>query len=66
MRWKLIVGHCAALALMTSTQAAAQATKSAEPFAVGTFAVDGRETLGLVLRQQRWVGEVLGFAGLVL
>jgi 2-keto-4-pentenoate hydratase/2-oxohepta-3-ene-1,7-dioic acid hydratase in catechol pathway len=52
MRWKLNVVHCAALALMTSTQAAAQATKSAEPFAVGTFAVDGRETLGLVLRQQ--------------
>ena len=52
MRWKLIVVRCAALALMTSTHAAAQATKSAEPFSVGTFAVDGRETLGLVLRQQ--------------
>jgi 2-keto-4-pentenoate hydratase/2-oxohepta-3-ene-1,7-dioic acid hydratase in catechol pathway len=32
--------------------ATAQALKSAEPFAVGTFAFDGREGLGLVLRQQ--------------
>jgi len=32
--------------------ASAQATSSAEPFAVGTFAFDGREGLGLVLRQQ--------------
>ena len=39
------------LAAMPS-HAQAQATKSAEPFAVGTFAVNGRETLGLVLRQQ--------------
>lgn len=32
--------------------AASQATSSVEPFAVGTFAFDGREGLGLVLRQQ--------------
>lgn len=32
--------------------AAAQAMKSVEPFAVGTFAFDGQEGLGLVLRQQ--------------
>ena len=42
----------ASVLTMTPTQASAQAMKSAEPFAVGTFNVDGRETLGLVLRQQ--------------
>src|SRR5687767_10326053 len=30
----------------------AQAMKSAEPFAVGTFAFNGQEGVGLVLRQQ--------------
>ena len=39
------------LALAPAT-ASAQATSSAEPFAVGTFAFNGREGLGLVLRQQ--------------
>jgi 2-keto-4-pentenoate hydratase/2-oxohepta-3-ene-1,7-dioic acid hydratase in catechol pathway len=38
--------------MMVPGRASAQATSSAEPFAVGTFAVDGQETLGLVLRQQ--------------
>jgi 2-keto-4-pentenoate hydratase/2-oxohepta-3-ene-1,7-dioic acid hydratase in catechol pathway len=37
---------------LAPTAASAQATSSAEPFAVGTFAFDGREGLGLVLRQQ--------------
>jgi 2-keto-4-pentenoate hydratase/2-oxohepta-3-ene-1,7-dioic acid hydratase in catechol pathway len=37
---------------MVPTLAAAQATKSVEPFAVGTFAFNGQEGLGLVLRQQ--------------
>jgi len=37
---------------MAPALAAAQATKSAEPFAVGTFAFNGQEGLGLVLRQQ--------------
>ncbi len=40
-----------ALAPATAT-VSAQATQSAEPFAVGTFEIDGQETLGLVLREQ--------------
>jgi 2-keto-4-pentenoate hydratase/2-oxohepta-3-ene-1,7-dioic acid hydratase in catechol pathway len=36
---------------MAPAPAMAQATSSAEPFAVGTFGFDGREGLGLVLRQ---------------
>ena len=40
-----------ALALAPAA-AEAQAMKSAEPFAVGTFAIDGYERLGLVLRQE--------------
>ena len=51
MRCILITLLGTALAL-TPALASAQAMKSAEPFAVGTFAVDGRETVGLVLRQQ--------------
>ncbi len=39
-------------ATAASIPAFAQATKSAEPFAVGTFAFNGQEGLGLVLRQQ--------------
>ena len=38
--------------LAAPTVASAQAAKSAEPFAIGTFAFDGQEGLGLVLRQQ--------------
>ena len=37
---------------MLPTHVSAQATESAEPFAVGTFAVDGQEMVGLVLRDQ--------------
>ncbi len=51
MRCILMFLFSTALAL-TPTLASAQAMKSAEPFAVGTFSVDGRETVGLVLRQQ--------------
>jgi hypothetical protein len=41
------------LALTTAAiPAYGQTTKSAEPFAVGTFAFNGQEGLGLVLRQQ--------------
>ena len=40
------------LVALLPAHAFGQAMKSAEPFAVGTFAVDGQETLGLVLRQQ--------------
>jgi 2-keto-4-pentenoate hydratase/2-oxohepta-3-ene-1,7-dioic acid hydratase in catechol pathway len=51
MRWSLTI--LAAVSLTASaTTAAAQATTSAEPFAVGTFAFNGQEGLGLVLRQQ--------------
>ena len=49
MRWILIALFSIALA---PALASAQATKSAEPFAVGTFTFDGQEGLGLVLRQQ--------------
>ena len=38
--------------LLLPTTAFAQAMKSAEPFAVGTFGIDGEEKVGLVLRQQ--------------
>ena len=51
MRWILITLLGTGLATIP-TLASAQAMESAEPFAVGTFAVDGRETVGLVLRQQ--------------
>src|SRR5688572_26257891 len=51
MRWILIA--VLSTSLMTApTAASAQATSSAEPFAVGTFAFNGQEGLGLVLRQQ--------------
>jgi 2-keto-4-pentenoate hydratase/2-oxohepta-3-ene-1,7-dioic acid hydratase in catechol pathway len=51
MRWSLITLLVIGLAA-TATPASAQATTSAEPFAVGTFAFNGQEGLGLVLRQQ--------------
>ncbi len=51
MRWILITLFSTGAAMLPA-QASAQAMKSAEPFAVGTFSVDGRETVGLVLRQQ--------------
>jgi 2-keto-4-pentenoate hydratase/2-oxohepta-3-ene-1,7-dioic acid hydratase in catechol pathway len=51
MRWSLITVVIAGL-MASAVPAAAQATTSAEPFAVGTFAFDGQEGLGLVLRQQ--------------
>jgi 2-keto-4-pentenoate hydratase/2-oxohepta-3-ene-1,7-dioic acid hydratase in catechol pathway len=51
MRWILITLLSAGLTAVP-TVASAQATTSAEPFAVGTFMIDGREGLGLVLRQQ--------------
>jgi 2-keto-4-pentenoate hydratase/2-oxohepta-3-ene-1,7-dioic acid hydratase in catechol pathway len=51
MRWSLITLVIAGL-MASAVPAAAQATTSAEPFAVGTFAFDGQEGLGLVLRQQ--------------
>jgi 2,4-didehydro-3-deoxy-L-rhamnonate hydrolase len=51
MRWFLITLFTTALAT-GPTPLAAQPTSSAEPFAVGTFVFDGREGLGIVLRQQ--------------
>ncbi|MGD9906881.1 MAG: fumarylacetoacetate hydrolase family protein [Vicinamibacterales bacterium] len=51
MRTLLTAVIVSSLAVLPSA-AAAQATSSAEPFAVGTFAFDGREGIGLVLRQQ--------------
>ena len=51
MRWILVTLFSTSLATMP-TMASAQAAKSAEPFAIGTFAFDGQEGLGLVLRQQ--------------
>ena len=36
----------------TATQVSAQAIQSAEPFKVATFTVDGRQLIGLVLRDQ--------------
>ena len=51
MRWILITLLSTGL-LAAPTAASAQATSSAEPFAVGTFAFNGQEGLGLVLRQQ--------------
>jgi 2-keto-4-pentenoate hydratase/2-oxohepta-3-ene-1,7-dioic acid hydratase in catechol pathway len=51
MRTLLSASLFTALTIVPAT-ALAQATASAEPFAVGTFAFDGREGLGLVLRQQ--------------
>lgn len=51
MRWIQISIVTVGLATIP-TFTAAQATSSAEPFAVGTFVFDGREGLGLVLRQQ--------------
>ena len=51
MRWILVALFTTALAA-APTLASAQAMKSAEPFAVGTFVFDGEEGLGLVLRQQ--------------
>ena len=45
----IAVYFVAALAL-TPEQVSAQATTSAEPFHVATFAADGRQTIGLVLR----------------
>jgi 2-keto-4-pentenoate hydratase/2-oxohepta-3-ene-1,7-dioic acid hydratase in catechol pathway len=51
MRWILIALFSTALATAPAL-ASAQATKSAEPFAVGTFTFNGQEGLGLVLRQQ--------------
>jgi 2-keto-4-pentenoate hydratase/2-oxohepta-3-ene-1,7-dioic acid hydratase in catechol pathway len=48
----LAITFVVAVLAVVPPHVAAQATKSAEPFAVGTFEVDGRETLGLVLRQQ--------------
>ena len=51
MRWILIAVLSTGL-VAVPTAASAQATSSAEPFAVGTFAFNGREGLGLVLRQQ--------------
>ena len=50
MRYILITLFSTALLLPTT--AFAQAMKSAEPFAVGTFGIDGEEKVGLVLRQQ--------------
>lgn len=43
----LLIGATLAL---TPSPVAAQARESAEPFSLGTFAIDGRETVGLVLR----------------
>ena len=51
MRWSLITLVVIGLAA-TATPASAQATTSAEPFSVGTFAFNGQEGIGLVLRQQ--------------
>ena len=51
MRWILITVLTTSLATAPAL-ASAQATSSAEPFAVGTFAFNGQEGLGLVLRQQ--------------
>ena len=45
----IVVYFVAALAL-TPEQVSAQATTSAEPFHVATFSADGRQTIGLVLR----------------
>ncbi len=49
---RILITLLSAGLLAAPTAASAQATSSAEPFAVGTFAFDGREGLGLVLRQQ--------------
>ncbi|MEE3171891.1 MAG: hypothetical protein VX276_03675, partial [Pseudomonadota bacterium] len=38
--------------VLTATQVSAQAIQSAEPFKVATFTVDGRQLIGLVLRDQ--------------
>jgi 2-keto-4-pentenoate hydratase/2-oxohepta-3-ene-1,7-dioic acid hydratase in catechol pathway len=51
MRWILVTLFTASLTGIPAV-ATAQATKSVEPFAVGTFVFDGREGLGIVLRQQ--------------
>jgi len=51
MRWILTTLFTLSTATIP-TFASAQATSSAEPFAVGTFVFDGREGVGLVLRQQ--------------
>ncbi len=42
----------ALLLALAPMQVSAQATESAEPFHVGTFAIDGVQTVGLVLRDQ--------------
>jgi 2-keto-4-pentenoate hydratase/2-oxohepta-3-ene-1,7-dioic acid hydratase in catechol pathway len=51
MRRLVVILFSAAVAT-APTLASAQAMKSAEPFAVGTFAFDGQEGVGIVLRQQ--------------
>ena len=48
----LAITFVVAVLAVVPPHVSAQPMKSAEPFAVGTFEVDGRETLGLVLRQQ--------------
>lgn len=50
----ILIGLCSTVLALAFAPAptSAQATKSAEPFAVGTFAIDGQERLGLVLKQQ--------------
>ncbi len=48
----ILIALTSTVLAMASAQASAQAMKSAEPFAVGTFAIDGHETLGLVIRQE--------------
>ena len=54
MRSKLTtIAACFLLALaIAPMQVSAQATESAEPFNVATFAVDGKQMIGLVLRGQ--------------
>ena len=63
---RIFITLCSTILAMAPLPAAGQAMKSAEPFAVGTFAVDGRETLGLVLREQLVVDLVAANANLEL
>ena len=49
----IVAGVVLTVALtLTATQVSAQAIQSAEPFKVATFTVDGRQLIGLVLRDQ--------------
>ena len=52
MRFASIPLACAFLLAVAPTQVYTQAARSAEPFYVGTFEIDGAPTVGLILRDR--------------